>query len=320
MIERTKEEKKYIVMIGEKDCCGLMYRWKTLLKNRDWDMDYFVTNNKTSYGFPNSSTDMTLLKDSLDKSDVIFWHRALKKGEDSTNFQDDSDEFDIDWSKYKDKTFIFLNGSVNLRVFARKHKELYKEFKGIVATTPDLCWLFDAKYVPQPIVMAPGELDKTKFVKPWFATQHPTNRAIKDTNIFISACEKIKAEYPGDFDYKVESGLQNAECLEEKEFNSHIEFEHLGGYFSVNALESAWLGQVVICHIDDKYEQIISEFTGTHSLPFWSIDNPDGVYNSLKMIMKNPDFIYSQSKFAQDWMKTYWNGDKHFENLVKIIS
>ena len=49
-----------------------MYRWKTLLKNRDWDMDYFVTNNKTSYGFPNSSTDMTLLKDSLDKSDVIF--------------------------------------------------------------------------------------------------------------------------------------------------------------------------------------------------------------------------------------------------------
>ena len=315
-VKRKLANQKNIFMCGEKDCAGVMYDFKQLLQGSRYNLSYYAE-NKSYCGYGDEGVTKNQLQSCLDKADIIFHHSGIRDGALTKKYMDDSYDLGINWDKYKDKTIIFLNGSANLRSFKDNYDKRFKGFRGVVATTPDLCEMFDAEFTPVPLIISGPRTDERKYDK-IICSQFPTDLAIKNTKEFREVGEILQGDF-SNFKYEVIQSMTNTQVINHKATVSHIGFDHMGGYFGVNTIESGWVGQAVIASLFPAYMSYIRKFCGAKDLPFLNVLDKEELEGVLRELIVDLSLMKEAGLNSKKWFETYWNKDLHIANLERIM-
>lgn len=304
-----------IVMIGHFDCAGQMLSWKRVLGS---DMKYFVE-KMTANMYDDQSSSPAEFVQAAEEADAIFHHVGIRNGAKSDHIIEDDVFLGTRLSLYGDKTFAFINGSTNVRDNRELYRKMYyTRYRGVTATTPDLCEMFQADYLPQVTILRDLVVKKQP-LPPVVAFQFPTDRRIKNTDEWEALTSFMEAAHGSKFFGRVRTGLTNPQCIDFKASKCHIVFDHLGGYFGVNTLEGAWAECTVLASLSNRYFSVIQEFANTNTLPFINVSNVVELKNTLAFLLANPDLIIAEGKRARRWMETFWTAERFRDRILQIV-
>jgi len=261
-------------------------------------------------------------KKAIDEADIIIFHPFINGGEYVGHLMNDWETFqykNFNYWKYikeqKKPVIWFLNGSNNLRCHATHYqKKLMNKF--LMCSTPDLKLLFPWAFFSPAFINLDDELNKPlpmeKRNKKTRIVHFPTDPRIKNTNDFISMIDLIGKKY--DYDFNVISQISNRSALAYKRA-SHINLDHLQGYYGVSSLESAAQGLINIVHLQDKQKKIFLDVAGTDATPFAEVKNIQEATQKIVYLLQHPEEINELSFVARSWMETYWHPKKHVARM-----
>jgi len=190
----------------------------------------------------------------------------------------------------------------------------------VFVSTPDLLRLIpEAKYLPNcvPIndvrYLPRGRVKKEKVV----VGHCPTNRELKNTELFIDTIVKLKEKY--DIEGVVIEDKTLKETLELKRL-CHIGFDHLGGYYGLSALEFLSMGIPTVSGLDELNKTQIREFFGCSEIPF-VIANKDNLYKTIETLIKDAGMREEIGIKSRKFMERYWTekyiANKYIEEVKK---
>jgi hypothetical protein len=128
-----------------------------------------------------------------------------------------------------------------------KNANLIAKKRGAVqlCTTVDLCKL-GPEWMPIPM-KDHGVRMRVRGDKPWRLVHAPSKPAIKGTEFVKSAMKNLP-----DIEFDLIQNVSNKECIRRKAQGDILHDEFVLGY-GVNAMESWWIGQVVVSGIEDQW-------------------------------------------------------------------
>ncbi len=148
------------------------------------------------------------------------------------------------------------------------------EFKAVtVVSTLDLTiFRGDLRWLPSPIAVDWMASLRAKYYEPSEKIRivhAPTNRAVKDTALFIETIRELKAEgLP--VEGMVIEGMPWSDCLKMKARNADIFYDQIQLGYGQNALESWAMGVPVVAGASEDYERIFRDHLGR--LPYVHAD------------------------------------------------
>lgn len=260
-----------------------------------------------SYAAPkaNGWLDTEYAQELLAWAEVIVWHVGVVS-EDNFDWghSDDRITRDIhecshvgDWFSKKPAVF-WLNGSKGLRKHADYYKERFADIP-LVATTPDLCAMFEAKWMP---VCMPEWLDKGDYSRSRLKPEEflhvfhaSTNRTLKNSVMLEEAIQPITGKVAGHFisfwPYKRALAFKAA-C--------DVTFDHVSGYYGASSVEASALGQPVLVHLDavgrDHFEKLVG------SIPPWTdVTSAKEIRDALLWLANDRNAVVEIGKTTRAW-------------------
>lgn len=304
-----------IVMLGAFDVAGGFANWRRLLGGTE-NFRYYVERESSNH-YEDTASEPHTLRDALDDASVIFYVCAVRDAHVPEVVVNDKECLGVPMAEYRDKTVIWLRGSNSLRANADKYKVGYEQYKSIVCSTPDLCHMFGGTWMPNPVVLDFIEPQANKNTDEIICAQYPTDRKIKNTEEFKLACHYLEKQHDN-FKGKIKTGTY-AEVMAHKIQTASIVFDHMQGYYSVNAMEAAWAGCATLASLWPEYMPIYQRFTKTWTLPFINVTNIQELRVELDRLICNQEDIKAEARRERRWMETFWNGGQHIANLEQII-
>ncbi len=301
-----------IVMAGAFDVAGGFANWRRLLGD---EFEYFVERDSNNQ-YEDTSSDRGTVREAFLDADVIFYVCAVRDAHVPEVIVNDSTFLGVNMAEFASKTIIWLRGSNSLRANSDRYKVEYQQSRGVVCSTPDLCGMFGGEWMPNPVVLDHIEVH-SKADLPVVCVQCPTDRKIKNTDDYKAVCEYLEKKYPA-FKGIVKTGTY-AEVMEFKEKEARIGFDHMQGYFSVNAMEFAWCGVATLASLWPEYMPYFQKFALTWTLPFVNVSNAVELNRELGRLLEYPELVEEEGKRDRAWMETFWNGARHVENLNRIV-
>lgn len=324
-----------ILNIGYTDCAGVMAKWKSILEplhtvrnlvykptipGYDIDLIYGIVPKKEILRIA-KNTDLFIFHCYITRGDIIFENGRNYYIKDGI----ESHIFDINWKKVTEgkKVYAYLNGSINLRHFAKFYKnKIFKNYNKVFCSTPDLTSIFDGSiYLPVPLKLTEyKKLLKLEDYKEDDETRicHcPSDSKVKNTIEFGLVCDELKFIY-SKFKYTIISNTNNEIVLKIKR-KCHMNFDHMQGYYGVNSLESAALGCVPLVGISDFCLSKFMEFAGSKDHPFEITRTRNELKDKIEYFINNKDKLKQRSKEVKNWMQRYWNEEINAKKIVKLL-
>lgn len=130
----------------------------------------------------------------------------------------------------------------------------------------------------------------------------PTNRALKSTEAFIQATDKLRSEgLPLEVD--LIEGVTWAECLARKA-RADIYFDQTVLGYGCNALEAWAMGQPVIAGADDETLDLMMQTIG--HLPFERAeDDAASIYGAIERLCSLPDYRRELGTIGHSYVKRF---------------
>ncbi len=110
------------------------------------------------------------------------------------------------------------------------------------------------------------------------------------------------------------------ECLKAKQQADIAIDEVVTGSYHLNTLEALSQGQVAICGLDAKCEQVLLDYIQDDHHPI-VISNPKGLTSVLDSLLKDYDFIQYLQRKSRTFMEKYWSTEyinNHFKKAYNV--
>jgi len=296
----------------------------TQTESRGFDSDIVL--KRTAWGGEEMMTDFSEVRKVAEEADVLLFSAAVAPGVSQFNSQyrdtDDVPFGPIDWRTYtKDKRCaVFFYGSTSIRRNYQFYLDLYRE-KGwpIITCQPDIHRnMPGSTYTPILVDLENPRYHREIKVGDQITVIHsPTDRPIKNTDIYESVGRKISAVYPNvSFRMCENMGFEEAINLKRR---GNIAFDQLqigDGYYCLSSVENSALGMVNIVHLDDFGRRVIANSIGTNELPWYTPSTEQEVYHFIRDLISNPkDLEYLQKK-TYNWFRKWW----HEKDLIRHLT
>ncbi len=296
----------------------------THTESRGFDSDIVL--KKTAWGGEEAMTDFSEVQRVAEEADVLLFSAAVAPGVSQFDSQyrdtDDVPFGPIDWRVYtKDKRCaVFFYGSTSIRRNYQFYLDLYRE-KGwpIITCQPDIHRnMPGSTYTPILIDLENPRYHREIEVGDQITVIHsPTDRPIKNTDIYESVDNKISAVYPNvSFRLCENMGFDEAINLKRQ---GNIAFDQLqigDGYYCLSSVENSALGMVNIVHMDDFGKKVIANSIGTNELPWYTPSTESEVYHFIRDLVSNPKDLEHLQKKTYDWFRKWW----HEKDLIRHLS
>lgn len=321
-----------IMTIGAFDAAGVHTNFAetyTKYGYGEW-RTYFEHNYMSLPEDINSNTPINEILEIISNTDIFFINVVIDKGENDSHLINDWDTIGVLQDKQihllfpyimdtKKPVIFFINGSNNIRKWSPLYKQIFQNITPYIAvSTPDLLEHFpEAIYFPgfidieKPFWNLPSY--KRNFL--WIG-QFPTNPRIKNTQEFIDMLHDIST-----LKLKVDiiNGVPHAQSINYRR-DMDITFDHLGGYYGINSLESATLGVVNMVKLTPKNKKVFCDVAGTNDTPWDLVENINDVKNKIIYYYKNKDKLEERKKEVAKWMRDNWAPRKHLDRLEKYFN
>ena len=294
--------------------------WRTFFVNNYMDLPVDI----------NHSIPFDEMLNIINDTDIFLINVVIDKGETSSHLINDWDTIGLQqdkslyllfpYIKETGKPIIFyINGSNCVRKWSPLYEQIFNQITPYTAvSTPDLI-----DYFPKAVYF-PGFID---IEKPFWnlpplkkdylwVGQFPTNPAIKNTKEFISIMSELSH-----LNIKVDiiNGVPHSQSINYRR-DMDITFDHLGGYYGINSLESAALGIVNIVKLNDKVKERFNNVAGTDVVPWDLVNSIDDVKALIEYYYNNPEELKLRKESSKKWMHKYWHPKKHLDRMEKYFN
>ena len=275
------------------------------------------------------NTPIDEFKNIIDNTDIFLVNVVIDKGEFSSHLINDWDtigfrEKDVFHllMPYIVKTnkpiIFFINGSDCVRKWSFLYQQIFSQITPYLAvSTPDLLTNFpNATYLPGFIDVEKPFWNLPHYKKDYlWIGQFPTNPRIKNTQEFIDMLSPMS-----DLNIKVDiiNGVSHSQSINYRR-DMDITFDHLGGYYGINSLESATLGVVNMVKLTPNNKKTFCEVAGVDTTPWDLVDNMQDVKKKILFYYNNRDALANRKKEVAEWMRNYWTPQKHLSRMEKYF-
>jgi glycosyltransferase involved in cell wall biosynthesis len=290
----------------------------THMESRGFDSDVVLT--KTMWGGNQTMKDFSEVRRVADEADVLLFSAAVAPGAskfESRFFDTDDVPFgQINWKEYtaKKKCAVFFYGSTSIRRNYQWYLDLYKQKSWPTITCqPDIYKnMPGSSYVPILIDLQNERYHRSITGDNQITVVHsPTDRPIKNTDIFESVGRRITQRHPG-VQFRLCENMGFDEAIKLKR-TGNIAFDQLqigDGYYCLSSVENSALGMVNIVHLDDFARKCIANSLGTDELPWYTPSTEEEVYRIVNDLVSDPTRLEKEQKRTYDWFREWWN-EKH---------
>lgn len=273
----------------------------------------------------NHSSSIDEVQKVIDETDVFFVNVVIDRGEVDSHLINDWDTIGIPTKNgitlllpyielQKKPIIFFINGSNNIRKWSPIYNNIFSHTTtNLAVSTPDLLTHFPtAKYMPGFIDVEKSfwNLPTYENSKLWIG-HFPTNPKIKNTEEFVHMINGLSHL---DIQVDIINGVAHDQSINFRR-DMDITFDHLGGYYGINSLESAALGIVNMVRLTEENKRIFCEFAGTDDTPWDLVENMDDVKKQIEFYYMNPTDLEVKKKFTAEWMRNNWNPEKHLDKI-----
>ena len=185
--------------------------------------------------------------------------------------------------------------------FALKHNA------SVLCSTPDLVQYFNNGYwFPNPIDLTDSMYTPSGIKHP-VISHCPTNRADKDTELFLKVCEE------SGLSYKLIEKTSNEECINLRRTCGFHYDQIKVGMYGVGAMEAAALGQVVFCGLNmERYK----EFGVTP--PFVNV-NKVNLGSKMKEVIGNPERAGELASAGYSYVEVTHNAEYLANRFIEMV-
>lgn len=278
-----------------------------------------------------------MIRDLIDKCDVLIFNGALAPGIASNRKLVVSDTYDVKWEdiNWKDylhkKHFVFFPGSMSLRGNYEFYNDLHKDWN-IITCQPDIYEMFqhlkaNINYIPILV-----NNDKPRYQREIIKddkviiTHSPTHDIYKNTAEFKRVCRRLQNEY-NNFSVNMVENCGFKDAIKIKT-NAHIGFDQMQSatvfedqemdYYCLSSVENCAFGLVNMVSLTDKAIKFIEEQTECE-LKWDIVRNEQELYNTTKKYITDLDLLFERRKEVYQWHHTQWNDAKLITKLTKIL-
>lgn len=177
--------------------------------------------------------------------------------------------------------------------------DMIAEDRGYVSTavTLDLTVFGKSQWLPAPMPRTMDGRQAPKYDGGILRIAHaPTNRAGKNTAEIIAACDEVTG-----VELDIIEGVSNAECLDRKA-NAHVYVDQFQMGPGVNALESALMGQAVICGAQPWVHNIYEHTVGYWPFVYSALDL---LTMTIKRMMGSPEQVETAAQVGKRFVLKY---------------
>ena len=130
--------------------------------------------------------------------------------------------------------------------------------------------------------------------------------------------ERLKSEYPTEFDFNIISGESLEDCIRKKRKSNVVIDECSSPSYHRSGLEGLALGKYTICSLHSEVEEVLLNACGADNQPFFDV-KITSLYTHLKsLIDKGPSFVIPEGKESREWMEKYWSPSQIAQNFVEM--
>jgi glycosyltransferase involved in cell wall biosynthesis/Tfp pilus assembly protein PilF len=302
----------------------------THMESRGFDSDIVL--KKTMWGGEQTLSDLSEARKVAEEADVLLFSAAVAPGVsqfDSRYFDTDDVPFgDINWKEYTQnkKCAVFFYGSTSIRRNYQWYLDLYRQ-KGwpIITCQPDIHRNMPGSvYTPILIDLENPRYNRDIAVGENITVIHsPTDRPLKNTDIYESIGRRISSEFPN-VAFKLCENMGFAEAIALKREGS-IAFDQLqigDGYYCLSSVENSALGMINIVHLDEFGRKCIANSIGTNELPWYTPSTEQEVYEIIRDLVANPKRLEAEQKHTYDWFREWWHEKDlicHLTNFLENV-
>ena len=302
----------------------------THMESRGFDSDIVL--NRTMWGGEKTLSDFSEVRKVAKESDVLLFSAAVAPGVSQFDARyRDSDDVpfgEIDWREYtaKKRCAVFFYGSTAIRRNYQWYLDLYRE-KGwpIITCQPDIYRnMPGSTYTPILVDLENPRYHRDITVGDQITIIHsPTDRPIKNTDIYESVGRKISSEYPN-VSFKLCENMGFEEAINLKRTGS-IAFDQLqigDGYYCLSSVENSALGMVNMVHLDEFGRKCIANSIGTNELPWYTPSTEEEVHEIMKALVSDPKRLEAEQKHTYEWFRKWWHEKDlifHLTNFLESV-
>lgn len=262
----------------------------------------------------------------LASADAIFWHVGQwhegppgPKGYANTTDAVKYDITDMPWCREfftPDRSIVWFNGSRSLRTCSPFYRQKYRDFRK-VATTPDLCLLLNAHFVPCCIDsrLDSGEMGRlppydSNICGGHFAACDQQKNSAEIVGVFKSMNPRINwcQKAGGDFEIALE---QKRHC--------DLVVDHFQGYYGCNTIEATALGIVAVNGLAPSVRDMLVEWCGGDLPPWPQASNGDELRAILQWYQREPGRVDADGKLHRAWYERCFGNELKAERLVSWL-
>lgn len=141
------------------------------------------------------------------------------------------------------------------------------------------------------------------------------NKAYRQTRRVL---ERLKEEFPLDFDYDIITRAPLDQCIERKRNANVIIDECVTPSYHRSGLEGLALGKLTLCSLNKEVEDVLAEASGTVVNPFHNVEVIH-LYHELKqLIERGTDYVLDEGKKSRQWMEDHWHPQDVVNEFLEI--
>ena len=142
---------------------------------------------------------------------------------------------------------------------------------------------------------------------------------IPSTKLLVAISEILKKYSALNLKADIINGIKHSHSINYRR-DMDLTFDHLGGYYGVNSLESAALGIVNLVKLDENNKKEFCKIAGTDTTPWDLIETKEDISERIEYYYQNRDKLEERKKEVKEWMHTYWTPKKHLDRIKRYFN